>query len=770
MRLQICPRSLLETIMSVGQMSFSRAVRGAVAVLSLTGGCASAQTLGKFSGGAHVRLASIGLGLSLVAFVLGALYLRRVGADALKYLAMAAMTVSLGCLVAACGTTSAPTDYALDIVVTGLAGGNSLKVIDEDMVGVSLTLSGTTTMGTLETEPLGTAYNAVLTPPTGQACTFPNSQTSESGTMSMSGVSSTITCVTATGYTVTGTVTGLEAGTTLGITDAANGGSITVSGQMGAMESFILDQNQASGKDYGVTLTVPSGQFCTITNGVASGTITANVVLGITCTTTAVYPVSVTVTGLPTTTPPTFTVSDTANSGSVLVTGNGTFVVDAGLAPGKSYTVSFTSPNGESCVFSSPNSGTSVTGMVGSAAVSLAIACSTTPVYSVSVAVTGLPTTTPPTFTVTDTGNSGTVTVTGNGTFAVDSGLTAGKSYTISFTSPSGETCTFTSNSLTSVSGTIGPANVTLNIGCSSSSFMPIALNGPGGLVFDSAGNLYVANGGGNEVLVYSETGASSSAPTLTETGAITNGINNPTRLAFDAAGYLYVTNLGNNTVTVYLPSNPNTIVQTISNGITRPLGIAVDQLGNVYVGNNSANTISMYSGSPTSGFTLAATYANDYLLNQFLAPGALMFNAFGGLNDLFIGLGPGGSTNTVYVYTAPFTALTYPTGNINNSGCSAGPSGPTGIATKGYGGSAASTLIYVTSYYNNSVSAYSLSSFSTIGTCPTPVAVSGSGSQISSPEGVAVDTNGNVFVANAGNNTITVYTSIIGVPAYIQH
>jgi len=63
-------------------------------------------------------------------------------------------------------------------------------------------------------------------------------------------------------------------------------------------------------------------------------------------------------------------------------------------------------------------------------------------------------------------------------------------------------------------------------------------LNQPSGLAVATNGDLYVANEGGNEVLVYSANYSQIAGKTITQ------GINSPTAVAFDGQGNLWVGNL----------------------------------------------------------------------------------------------------------------------------------------------------------------------------------------------------------------------------------
>jgi DNA-binding beta-propeller fold protein YncE len=141
----------------------------------------------------------------------------------------------------------------------------------------------------------------------------------------------------------------------------------------------------------------------------------------------------------------------------------------------------------------------------------------------------------------------------------------------------------------------------------------PQQLNSPQGIAVASNGNLYVANNGGNNVLVYS--------PTHTQIASkiISENVNAPTSVAFDLNGNLWVANAGSNSITEY---NPTTLFQntvnTIYNGISAPYAIAIDGLNDVLV-NNSYETLTIYPASATlpiqslsngsTPFTSLATY-----------------------------------------------------------------------------------------------------------------------------------------------------------------
>ena len=91
--------------------------------------------------------------------------------------------------------------------------------------------------------------------------------------------------------------------------------------------------------------------------------------------------------------------------------------------------------------------------------------------------------------------------------------------------------------------------------------FASSGLNGPAGLAFDAAGNLYVANTNAGTVSEFSATGASK--------GTFAFGLSDPIGLEFDAAGNLYVANNVAGTVSEF--SSTGTSMGTFASGLSGP-------------------------------------------------------------------------------------------------------------------------------------------------------------------------------------------------------
>jgi serine/threonine-protein kinase len=253
----------------------------------------------------------------------------------------------------------------------------------------------------------------------------------------------------------------------------------------------------------------------------------------------------------------------------------------------------------------------------------------------------------------------------------------------------------------------------------------PIPLNQPNGLIFDDEGNLYVANAGSNQILIYDSQ--------LVQKTSISAGLKFPVRLAFDPFGDLYVANFKSDSITVYGPDLNQIVSKTIAQHLHSPLGVAVDAYGDVFAANNGSNTIAVFN---VDGIYVWGLH-QDFDGRQFSAPGAL---AIGG-TDLFVGTGPTAGSNFVTAYNVGEFLTLRPRQKITFS---SQMSGPTGIAFDRRGN------VYVSDFYSSMATKYNAAG---------QVLLSISNG-IEHPEGIAVDARGNIYVSNQFANTITVYDS----------
>ena len=113
-------------------------------------------------------------------------------------------------------------------------------------------------------------------------------------------------------------------------------------------------------------------------------------------------------------------------------------------------------------------------------------------------------------------------------------------------------------------------------------------LNQPDAMAFDSSGDLFVTNSGGNTVTEY--------APGSDTPSAILNGLLGPDALAFDSSGNLYVANYDGTTVSKFSPGSL-TPSATLT-GVENPDALAVDSSGDLFVANLGNDTISKFAAA----------------------------------------------------------------------------------------------------------------------------------------------------------------------------
>ena len=123
--------------------------------------------------------------------------------------------------------------------------------------------------------------------------------------------------------------------------------------------------------------------------------------------------------------------------------------------------------------------------------------------------------------------------------------------------------------------------------------FANSGLSAPSAIVFDEAGNLYVANPRNDTIEKFTPDGIG------TEFANEEDGLNQPVGLAFDTAGNLYVSNAsggptGTGSIEKFTPAGGGSVFA--DTGIQVPFGLAFDSAGNLYVSNNLSSTVEKFS------------------------------------------------------------------------------------------------------------------------------------------------------------------------------
>lgn len=141
----------------------------------------------------------------------------------------------------------------------------------------------------------------------------------------------------------------------------------------------------------------------------------------------------------------------------------------------------------------------------------------------------------------------------------------------------------------------------------------PKLLRAPAGLAVDGQGNLYVANAGGNNILVYGPDFTQQTASTITK------GIANPIAVQFDVAGNLWISNFDHSDggATGSVIEYSDGVLQTAHTirAVDGPLSIAFDGNDNLWVqnGGNGQNNVEV--------FIPRAAYAPPSLLVKTISP-----------------------------------------------------------------------------------------------------------------------------------------------------
>jgi sugar lactone lactonase YvrE len=307
----------------------------------------------------------------------------------------------------------------------------------------------------------------------------------------------------------------------------------------------------------------------------------------------------------------------------------------------------------------------------------------------------------------------------------------------------------------------------------------------PTAIALDASGKIYVLNSaeypkGG--ITVYpplaTSTGLLNEAPVASIAGSKTL-LDSPTGVAVDSDGNIYVANEeggpvvrhernDRGRVTVYAVGSDGNVapIATISGsgtGLSYPIGIALDSSGNIYVANaETANT-----GSNPASASITVYPAGS---NGNAAPSAVIAGGNTGLNyPQGIALDSAGNLYAEgYVSEVGYSINTYPNGSNGNvsptatiAGADTGLYGPIGIALDSAGN------IYVSNNYDETTQRGSVTVYpaGSSGNAVPTVTITSSYTGIDYASGIAVDSKGNIYVANelggaTEDGSITIYSA----------
>jgi sugar lactone lactonase YvrE len=298
-------------------------------------------------------------------------------------------------------------------------------------------------------------------------------------------------------------------------------------------------------------------------------------------------------------------------------------------------------------------------------------------------------------------------------------------------------------------------------------------LNSPNGIAVDASGNLYIADTANNCIRkiangVITTIAGNGTAGFGGDSGAATSAeLNSPNGIAVDASGNLYIADTLNYRIRMVANGTITTVVGNGTQGfrgdngpptsaeLNQPESIAVDASGNLYIADTlnsrirkvANGVITTAAGNGTSGFSGDNGSATSAQLGQ---PWGVAVDVAGNLYiaDTYINHRVRKVSNGV-ITTVAGNGLVGDNGPATSSQLN----NPVGVALDAAGN------VYMSDFYNNRIRKVSSGVITTVAGIGTPGFSGDNGlatsAQLNGPIGVAVDSAGNLYIGDGGNNRI---------------
>jgi sugar lactone lactonase YvrE len=305
--------------------------------------------------------------------------------------------------------------------------------------------------------------------------------------------------------------------------------------------------------------------------------------------------------------------------------------------------------------------------------------------------------------------------------------------------------------------------------------------NFPLGVAVDNAGNVYVADTNSSTVRKITSSGAVSTFAGQAGSFGSADGTGNAARfnntqgVAVDSAGNVYVADYLNHTIRRITPSRVvSTFAGLAGNGgsadgtgngarFNFPYGVAVDGAGNAYVADSGNDAIRKITPSRvvTTLAGLAGSFGSADGTGNIARFGFPVSVAADNAGNVYVA---DSSNHTIRKITpsrivSTLAGLAGSAGSANGSGSAARFNNPSGVAVDSGGN------VYVGDRGNNTIrkitSAGVVSTLAGLAGSSGSTDANGSAARFTEPQGVAVDNAGNVYVTDTDNHTIRKITPV---------